>query len=58
MANEKKLRDAEAFVRKVLDESFNQKVDAETVRSVALKVSQVVAESAHKTASGAPKKAA
>jgi len=58
MAKEKKLRDAEAFVRKVLAESFNQKVDAETVRSVALKVSQVVAESAHKTASSAPKKAA
>jgi hypothetical protein len=58
MAKEKQLRDAEAFVRKVLAESFNQKADAETVRSVALKVSRVVAENAPKTSSGAPKKAA
>ena len=58
MAKEKQLRDAEAFVRKVLAESFNQKADAETVRSVALKVSRVVVENAPKTSSGAPKKAA
>jgi hypothetical protein len=58
MAKEKQLRDAEAFVRKVLAESFNQKADAETVRSVALKVSRVVAENAPKTSSDAPKKAA
>jgi hypothetical protein len=44
MAKEKQLRDAEVFVRKVLAKSFNQKADAETVRSVALKVSRVVAE--------------
>jgi hypothetical protein len=58
MAKEKQLRDAEAFVRKVLAESFNQKADVETVRSVALKVSRVVAENAPKTSSDAPKKAA
>jgi hypothetical protein len=58
MAKEKQLHDAEAFVRKVLAESFNQKADAETVRSVALKVSRVVAENAPKTSSDAPKKAA
>ena len=44
MAKEKQLREAEAFVRKVLAVSFNQKTDAETVRSVALKVSRVFAE--------------
>jgi hypothetical protein len=49
VAKEKQLRDAEAFVRKVLAESFNQKADAETVRSVGLKVSRVVAENAPKT---------
>jgi hypothetical protein len=58
MAKEKQPRDAEAFVRKVLAESFNQKADAETVRSVALKVSRVVVENAPKASSGAPKKAA
>ena len=49
MAKGRQLRDAEAFVRKVLAESFNQKADAETIRSVALKVSRVVAENAPKT---------
>ena len=55
MANKKT---AEAFVRKILTEVFKQKADAETVRSVAEKVSQVVAESAPKKASGAPGKKA
>lgn len=54
----KKVLAAEAFVRKILTETFKQKVDAKTVRSVAEKVSQVVAESAPKKASGAPKKKA
>jgi hypothetical protein len=58
MAKEKQLHDAKAFVRKVLAESFNQKADAETIRSVALKVSRVVAENAPTTSSDAPKKAA
>jgi hypothetical protein len=56
MAKEKQLREAEAFVRKVLAVSFNQKADAETVRSVALRVSRVVAENAPKTSSDTPKK--
>ena len=36
-------KQAEAFVRKVLTKSFHQKVDAETLRSVAAKVSVAVA---------------
>jgi hypothetical protein len=48
--------DAEAFVRSVL--SFKQKVDPDTVRAIAEKVSQVVAESAPKKVSGVPKKRA
>jgi hypothetical protein len=49
---------AEAFVRKILTETFKQKADAETVRSVAEKVSQIVEGSAPKKAPGAPKKKA
>jgi hypothetical protein len=45
MAKRKALLDAEALVRKVLTESFKQKADAETVRAVAEKISQIVAES-------------
>jgi hypothetical protein len=42
------LLDAEAFVRRVLTESFKQKTDAETIRAVAEKISQIVEESAAK----------
>jgi hypothetical protein len=54
MANKKTVA-TEAFVRKVLTEAFKQKADAKTVRAVAEKVSQVVAESAPKRTSGAPR---
>jgi hypothetical protein len=54
MARKKSLT-AEAFVRKILTETFKQRPDAETIRLVAEKVSQVVAESAPKKVSGAPK---
>jgi hypothetical protein len=49
---ERSITEAEEFVRRVLSKSFNQHVDAETLRAVAEKVSQAVASSA------APKKAA
>jgi hypothetical protein len=55
---DKALADAEAFVHRVLSKGFKQKVDPDTVRAVAEKVSQVVAESAPKKVSGAPKKKA
>jgi hypothetical protein len=58
MAKKKALIDAEALVRRVLTKSFKQKADAETVRAVAKKISQIVAESAPKKASDAPKKKA
>jgi hypothetical protein len=58
MAKRKALLDAEALVRRVLTESFKQKADAETVRAVAEKISQIVAESVPKKASGAAKKKA
>jgi hypothetical protein len=48
MAKNKRLADTEAFVRKVLTETFKQKADAETVRAVAKKVSQAVIEGAAK----------
>ncbi len=38
----KKIEEAEAFVRKVLKENFNQNVDSETIRTVAEKVSRAV----------------
>jgi hypothetical protein len=43
--NTRPLALAEAFVRKLLTETFKQKADAETVRAVAQKISRVVAES-------------
>jgi hypothetical protein len=55
MARKQQLADTEAFVRKVLIQIFKQKADRETVRSVAEKVTQVIAESTPKKASGAPK---
>jgi hypothetical protein len=55
MAKKNTLTAAEALVRRVLTESFKQKADAETIRAVAQKISQIVAESAPKKASGAPK---
>lgn len=58
MPKKKPLADTEAFVRKILTETFKQKADAETVRAVAEKVSQVVAESAPKKTPGAPGKKA
>jgi hypothetical protein len=58
MAKKKALLDAEAFVRRVLTESFKQKADAETVRAVAEKISRIIDESAPKKNLGAPKKAA
>jgi hypothetical protein len=51
----KAVSDAEAFVRRVLGK---QKIDPDTLRAVAEKVSQVVAESAPKKAPGASKKRA
>jgi GH35 family endo-1,4-beta-xylanase len=57
MAHKKKLT-AEAFVRKILTQTFKQKADSETVRAVAEKVSQVVAESASKKEPVQPKKRA
>lgn len=39
--------DAEAFVRKILQENFNQKVDPETLRSVAEKVSRAIEGGKH-----------
>ena len=54
MAKKKILIDAEALVRRVLTESFKQKADAEIVRTVAEKVSKIVAESAPKKIAGAP----
>jgi hypothetical protein len=47
---DKALAEAEAFVRRVLSKSFKQKADPDTVRAVAEKVSQVLAESAPKKA--------
>jgi hypothetical protein len=47
MAN-KKARSTEDFVRKMLTEVFKQKADSETVRSVAEKVSQAIADTPHK----------
>jgi hypothetical protein len=58
MAKKKTRSDAEALVRRVLTESFKQKADAETVRTVAEKISRIIAESASKKNLGAPKKAA
>jgi hypothetical protein len=58
MAKKKALIDAEALVRRVLTKSFKQKADAETVRAVAKKISQIVAEITPKKASDAPKKKA
>jgi hypothetical protein len=58
MAKEKTRLDAEAFVRRVLTESFKQKPDAETVRAAAEKVSQIVADSAAKKSLSASKKKA
>jgi hypothetical protein len=58
MAKKKTLVDAEALVRRVLTKSFKQKADAETVRAVAEKISQVVAESAPKKVPTASKKRA
>jgi hypothetical protein len=58
MAKTKRLADTEAFVRKVLTETFKQKADAETVRAVAKKVSQAVIESAPKKETVPPKKKA
>ncbi len=58
MAKKKVQVDAEALVRRVLTKSFKQKVDTETIRAVAAKLAQVVAESAPKKISGAPKKKA
>jgi predicted secreted Zn-dependent protease len=46
--------DAEAFVRSVL--SFKQKVDPDTVRAIAEKVSQVVAESAPRKSQAYPRR--
>lgn len=44
MAKEKKkIEEVEAFVRKVLQENFNQNVDSETLRTVAKKVSRAIA---------------
>jgi hypothetical protein len=58
MAKKKPLS-AEAFVRKILTETFKQKADAETVRTVAEKVSKVMADSVpDKDAASARKKAA
>lgn len=51
----KRLSEAEALVRRVLGK---QKIDKETVRAVAEKLTEIVAESAPKKASGAPKKKA
>jgi hypothetical protein len=45
------LAKAEAFVRRVLAKSFNQKVDADTLRAVAEKVSQAVDVSTSQTVS-------
>ena len=60
MAKKKMLTDAEVFVRRVLAKSFNQTIDSDTLRAVAEKVSQVVAEGAapKKTPGAAKKKAA
>jgi hypothetical protein len=52
------LADAEALVRRVLSKHFKQKLDPDTVRAVAEKISQVVEESAPKKVSSAPKKKA
>jgi hypothetical protein len=58
MTKEKALPAAEAFVRRVLTQSFRQKADAETVRSVAEKLAQIVADSAPKKATAVAKKTA
>ncbi len=41
--DQKSMAKAEAFVRDVLSKNFNQKVDSETLRTVAEKVSRAVA---------------
>ena len=58
MAKETTLTDAEAFVRRVLNEVFKQKADAETIRAVAEKVSGAIASGGQKEAAVSPKKAA
>lgn len=42
MKTEKRIETAEQFVRRVLAKTFKQRVDADTVRTVAQKVSQAV----------------
>lgn len=43
---DKKLKTAEEFVRKVISEDFHQKVTKQTVRDVALKVARAIPSSA------------
>ena len=57
MPKNTRLADTEAFVRRVLTETFKQKADDETVRAVAKKVSQAVIEDAPKKAHIPPKAA-
>jgi Zn-finger domain-containing protein len=56
VSKKKTLEKTEAFVRRVLAKSFNQKVDADTLRAVAEKVSEVI--NASKKPETVPKKAA
>ena len=52
------ITDAEAFVRRVLAKSFNQKVDPDTLRAIAKKVSQATAISLPKKSARKSEKAA
>lgn len=42
MTKEQRIESAEHFVRRVLSETFKQPADAETIRAVAMKVSEAV----------------
>lgn len=44
------MKEAESFVQKVLADSFNQRVDADTLRIIAEKVSRAVPEPQQKRA--------
>ena len=56
MAKEKRVESAEDFVRRVLGKTFKQRVDVDTVRAVAAKVSEAV-ELRQKRPDEAPKAA-
>lgn len=55
-AEKQKKKQAEEFVRRVLAKAFNQKLDAETLREVAAKISATIPPSKSKTEQRRPTK--